>query len=78
MISINERAFEDYNSWGGNSWKLKSITFKDPNGWYCVNNKTDWENKDGGELVDLSNPTTNATDLVEPNCYNKFLYKIKE
>ena len=46
-------------------YSLTSVTFKDTSGW----------NLGYGESIDVSDPTTNATNLVSEDWYGEYLYK---
>ena len=67
VTSIGYGAFYDCDS-------LTSITFEDTSNWYMTTNKTDWQNKENGELTDLTNPTTND-DYFKSTYYNYYWYK---
>lgn len=59
---------------------LTSITFEITNNWY----KTDSSDFTNGDAIDVSNPTTNATNLtampdyMNPNWSMKYLYRVDE
>ena len=67
VTSIGRYAFEYCSS-------LTSITFNDTTTWYRVYNSSNWENKTGGTLVDVTNPTNND-ELFVDNYYNYYWYK---
>ena len=52
--------------------KLTSITFEDTSSWYRTDNRSDWENKSGGTLTDISSATTNATYFT--STYDNFYW----
>ena len=56
---------------------LTSLTFTDTTTWYRTNSDANWENKTGGTLTDLTNPSTNATYFKDT--YKSYLwYKLDE
>ena len=67
VTSIGRYAFRDCDS-------LTSITFEDTTDWYRTTSETDWQNKTGGTLVDVTNPTNND-ELFVDNYYNYYWYK---
>ena len=54
--------------------RLTSITFEDTSTWYTTTNEADWTNKSGGTVVDVSDPTKNATTFR--NSGRNYWYKL--
>ena len=54
--------------------RLTSITFEDTSTWYTTMNEADWTNKSGGTVVDVSDPTKNATTFR--NSGSNYWYKL--
>ncbi len=53
---------------------LESITFLDTTTWYRTTNSSNWQNKAGGTLTDLTTPSQNAT-YFKSTYYNYYWYK---
>ena len=68
VTSIGAYAF-DY------CYVLMEIIFEDTTTWYATYNASDWENKTGGEVIDVTNPEGNVLYFVE-NCYYYNVYKL--
>ena len=56
--------------------RLTSITFEDTSTWYTTMNEADWTNKSGGTVVDVSDPTKNATTFRNPGSNYWYWYKL--
>ncbi len=57
--------------------KLTSLTFTDPTTWYRTYSSTNWNNKTGGTLTDVSDPATNATYFMDTYKHH-YWYKLDE
>ncbi len=56
---------------------LTSVTFEDTSTWYYTDDYNNWNNKTGGTQIDVTNPTTNASNLTSAyTYYSKYWYKI--
>ena len=67
VTSIGFAAFYDCDS-------LTSVTFEDTTDWYSTYVYDNWQNKTGGTLVDVTNPTNND-ELFVDNYYYHYWYK---
>ena len=56
--------------------RLTSITFEDTSTWYTTTNEADWTNKSGGTVVDVSDPTKNATTFRNSGSNYWYWYKL--
>ena len=56
--------------------RLTSITFEDTSTWYTTMNEADWTNKSGGTVVDVSDPTKNATTFRNSGSNYWYWYKL--
>ena len=68
VTSIGECAFDYCDG-------LIEIIFEDTTTWYRTYNISDWENKTGGEEIDVSDPEHNIRFFVE-NCSYYSVYKL--
>ena len=69
VTSIGDKAFYGCSN-------LTSLTFTDTTTWYRTDSSTNWENKTGGTLTDVSDPATNAASFTAYNSY--YWYKLDE
>ncbi len=68
--TIPPYAFEDCTS-------LTSVIFEDTDGWYVTDDETNWQNKMGGTIIDVTSPSTNATYFKSTYC-NFYWYKLDD
>ena len=58
VTMIGDSAFDGDN--------LTTLTFEDTSTWYRTQKESDWNNKTGGEQIELTDPTVNATYFKAP------------
>ncbi|MBE7089992.1 MAG: hypothetical protein E7362_04225 [Clostridiales bacterium] len=67
VTSIGESAF-------AYCYLLTSVTFIDTSDWYRTDSFSEWQNKNGGTQMSVTNPLSNATNLK--SSYSYYWYKI--
>jgi hypothetical protein len=56
--------------------KLSSVVFTDTKGWYWTKDTTKWENKTGGDSIEVDDPLKNASNFTDKKKSLYYWYKL--